>query len=161
MKYQKELDDAAEMMVDIKKSFKKLSKKKHNKVDAVFHDLHEKAFEKINCLSCANCCKTTSPIFRAIDVKRIAKKLKMTDGEFERHYLRKDEDSDLVLKQTPCTFLSDDNSCSIYDYRPQACKEYPHTDRKRIISILDLTLRNVEICPAVADIAVQLPEKFI
>ena len=85
----------------------------------------------------------------------------MTDGEFERHYLRKDEDSDLVLKQTPCTFLSDDNSCSIYDYRPQACKEYPHTDRKRIISILDLTLRNVEICPAVADIAVQLPEKFI
>ena len=161
MKYQSELDDAAEIRDEITKAFKKLSKKKHNKVDEVFHELHEKAFDVIDCLECANCCKTTSPIFRDVDVRSISKKLKMSAPEFEKQYLRKDEDSDWVLKTSPCTFLGLDNSCDIYDFRPQACREYPHTDRKRIISILDLTLKNVEICPAVAKIAIEIPSKFI
>ena len=160
MKYQKELDDAYEIKEEITKAFKKLNKKQHNKVDQVFNELHEEAFEKIDCMECGNCCKTTSPIFRDIDVKRISKKLKMTHANFEKQYLRKDEDSDWVLKTSPCAFLHDDNSCGIYDYRPQACREYPHTDRKRMVSILDLTLKNIEICPAVAKIAVQIPDKF-
>ena len=161
MKYQKELDDANEIKDEIVKSFKKLNKKKHNKVDQVFHELHEKAFEEIDCLSCANCCKTTSPIFRDVDVKRISKKLKMSQVNFEKTYLKKDMDGDWVLQSTPCTFLNQDNTCFIYDFRPQACREYPHTNRKRIVSILDLTLKNMEICPAVAKIAIQIPEKFI
>jgi len=161
MEYQKELDDAIELKEEIVKAFKKLSKKKHNKVDEVFHELHEEVFEEIDCLSCGNCCKTTSPIFRSVDVKRIAKKMKMSSPDFEKQYLKKDDEGDWVLKTAPCAFLHDDNSCGIYDYRPQACREYPHTDRKRMISILPLTLRNVEICPAVAKIAVQIPNKFI
>jgi len=87
--------------------------------------------------------------------------MKMKEASFEKQYLRKDEDGDFVLQSTPCAFLHDDNSCGIYDFRPQACRDYPHTDRKRIVSIIPLTLRNVEICPAVAKIAVQIPDKFI
>ncbi|MBL1278820.1 MAG: YkgJ family cysteine cluster protein [Fluviicola sp.] len=161
MKYQQELDDAYENMEEITKAFKKLGKKKHNKVDQVFHELHDEAFEKIDCLECGNCCKTTSPIFRDIDGKRIAKKMKMSHADFEKNYLKKDSDGDWVLKSSPCVFLAEDNSCNIYDYRPQACREYPHTDRKRMISILDLTLKNVEVCPAVAKIALEIPNKFI
>ena len=161
MKYQKELDDAAELKEEITRAFKRLSKKKHHKVDEVFHELHDEVFEEIDCLSCGNCCKTTSPIFRQVDVKRISKKMKMSEATFEKQYLRKDEDGDWVLQTAPCSFLHDDNSCGIYEYRPQACREYPHTDRKRMISILPLTLRNVEICPAVAKIVIQIPEKFI
>ncbi|MEZ5067203.1 MAG: YkgJ family cysteine cluster protein [Bacteroidia bacterium] len=37
-----------------------------------------------------------------------------------------------VLKKSPCPFLLDDNHCSIYSIRPQACREYPHTIRKNI-----------------------------
>ena len=161
MKYQEELDDAYEIKEEITKAFKKLSKKKHNKVDQVFHELHEEVFENIDCLECGNCCKTTSPIFRDIDAKRISKKLKLSQKDFEKQYLKKDGDGDWVLQTAPCSFLMDDNQCGIYDFRPQACREYPHTDRKRIISILDLTLNNVEICPAVAKIAVQITQKFI
>lgn len=161
MKYQKELDDAAEIREEITKAFKKLNKKKHGKVDQVFHELHDQAFQKIDCMECGNCCKTTSPIFRDIDAKRISKKMKISQANFEKEYLKKDEDGDWVLKTAPCPFLHDDNSCGIYDFRPQACRDYPHTDRKRIVSILDTTLRNVDICPAVASIAVQIPTKFI
>lgn len=161
MKYQQELDDAYEIKEEIAKAFKKLSKKKHNKVDEMFHELHEEAFEKIDCLECGNCCKTTSPIFRDIDAKRISKKLKITQANFEKQYLKKDSDGDWVLQTAPCSFLGHDNQCGIYDFRPQACREYPHTDRKRMVSILDITLKNVEVCPAVAKIAIQIPKKFI
>ncbi len=161
MKYQQELDEAKELKEEIAKSFKRISKKKHNKVDAVFHQLHEQVFENIDCLSCANCCKTTSPIFRQIDVKRIAKKMKMPEASFENQYLKKDDEGDWVLKSSPCPFLFEDNTCGIYEYRPQACREYPHTNRKRMSSILPLTLKNVDVCPAVAKIAVQIQEKFI
>jgi Fe-S-cluster containining protein len=71
-----------------------------------------------------------------------------------------DEDSDYVLKQSPCTFLGIDNKCSIYEYRPLACREYPHTDRKNMHQILDLTLKNTEICPAVARIVEEISGKF-
>jgi uncharacterized protein len=39
--------------------------------------LHDEAFEKIDCLTCAACCKNYSPRFKATDVKRVSKLLKM------------------------------------------------------------------------------------
>ncbi|MFB0925453.1 MAG: YkgJ family cysteine cluster protein, partial [Vicingaceae bacterium] len=40
---------------------KKLKKSKPKSLDDTVHQLHEETFEKIDCLACANCCKTTSP----------------------------------------------------------------------------------------------------
>ncbi len=40
----------------------------------------------------------------------------------------------------------------IYDVRPKACREFPHTDRKKFHQIADLTLKNVAICPAAYNI---------
>jgi len=128
-------------------------------VDQLFHEAHDEAFEKIDCMNCANCCKTTSPIFRDVDVRRISKKMRMSAGEFENTYLRKDEDDDWVLQSAPCPFLHADNSCGIYDYRPQACEEYPHTDRKKMNQIIDLTISNIDICPAVAKITKEILDK--
>lgn len=142
-----------------KKLIQKLKKSNHRETDKVFHAEHEKMFKKINCLSCANCCKTTSPIFRDVDIKRISKKMRMSVGNFTDHYLRMDEDSDYVLKSSPCTFLEADNTCSIYEDRPLACREYPHTDRKNMYQILDLTLVNSLICPAVGEILNKMNEK--
>lgn len=144
----------------IKKSFQKLKQKKPKDLDASFHTLHQKAFEKIDCLQCANCCKTTSPIFRDVDVKRISKVLRMKEQQFVDQLLRRDEDGDLVLKQSPCTFLGSDNKCSIYEHRPLACREYPHTDRKNMYQILELTQRNTLICPAVAKVVDEIILKY-
>ncbi|MBS9525146.1 YkgJ family cysteine cluster protein [Litoribacter ruber] len=115
----------------------------------MFHREHENSFREIDCLSCANCCKTTSPIFISTDIERISKTLKMKTGEFIDTYLRMDEEGDYVLQKSPCSFLLDDNTCLIYEDRPKACREYPHTDRKNMTGILALTLRNTLVCPAV------------
>lgn len=114
--------------------------------------LHDNEFKKTNCLQCANCCKTTGPLFTSADIDRIAKHLKMKPQKFTETYLRIDEDNDWVLQGVPCTFLDADNYCSIYEVRPKACREFPHTNRKKFHQITDITLKNIPICPAVYNI---------
>ena len=133
-----------------------LRKKKPADLDERFSQLHEETFEQIDCLSCANCCKTTSPIFNNADIERIARHLKMKPGQFTGQFLEIDEDDDYVLKKAPCPFLGEDNFCSIYEVRPKACREYPHTNRKKMHQILDLTAKNTQVCPAVLTIVQRL-----
>jgi Fe-S-cluster containining protein len=139
-----------------KKFLQRLSAKDPRKVDRVFHATHTAVFEEMNCLACANCCKTTSPIFYSTDIERVAKALRMKPGDFMEKYLRMDEDKDYVLKSSPCPFLDAENYCSVYEDRPKACREYPHTDRKRIVKVMDLTYRNTLVCPAVLEMVERL-----
>lgn len=141
-----------------KKFFTRLRKKPPKKLDGIMQQLHDEAFEEIDCLNCANCCKTTGPLFTQTDVARIARHLKLKPGVFIEKYLRKDEDGDLVLQQVPCTFLGADNYCSIYEVRPKACSEYPHTNRKKFHQITHLTLKNTAICPAAYKIVEKMME---
>ena len=139
-----------------KKFLLSLKKKNPRKLDDVVHVLHNEAFEHIDCLACANCCKTTSPIFYPTDIERVAQALRMKPGDFIQRYLRIDEDKDFVLQQAPCPFLDNENYCSIYESRPKACREYPHTDRKKVVQIMELTYRNTLVCPAVLHITEKL-----
>lgn len=159
MKYQSDLNLAVENAKTYAKVLMNLKKKRAKNLDDIFEELHNKVFEKIDCLSCANCCKTTSPIFRDVDIKRISKHLRMTEMQFISNYLRMDEDRDYVLKTSPCHFLNSDNKCDIYEVRPLACKEYPHTNRKNMFQIMELTIKNTKICPAVAQIVHQITLK--
>jgi hypothetical protein len=155
-KHQHILHQAEAQKEETRKVFAKWKKKRPSDLDERFHTLHEQVFAKTDCLGCANCCKTTSPIFRDVDVRRIANKLKVQEARFIQTYLRMDEDGDWVLKNSPCAFLGSDNKCGIYEFRPQACREYPHTDRRKMVQILDLTARNALMCPAVAEIVLEL-----
>ena len=153
---QSSLDSAKLAIHATKKIFRKLKQSKPNDLDQKFHKGHEAEFKKMDCLSCANCCKTTSPIFRDADIRRISKHLRIKEGKFISDYLRMDEEQDYVLKSSPCSFLEKDNSCSIYDVRPLACREYPHTDRKNMFQLLEITAENSLICPAVARIVLAI-----
>ena len=139
-----------------RKFLQSLKKKNARRVDDVFHEVHTHVFETIDCLACANCCKTTSPIFYQNDIDRIARALRMRPGEFIEKYLRIDEDNDYVLQSSPCPFLDGENYCVIYEDRPRACREYPHTDRKKMVQIMDLTYRNTRVCPAVLEMVERL-----
>ena len=118
--------------------------------------LHEAAFEKIDCLACANCCRNYSPRFKQPDIKRIAKRLKLKEGELVHRYLRMDEDGDYVVKSSPCPFIGADNACSIYEDRPTDCRRYPYTDEDVLLKRVPLTLKNATICPAVFTVLEQL-----
>jgi len=136
--------------------FKKLKSRPLKNLDELFHEAHEEVFAKTDCLACANCCKTTSPIFYQRDIERAAAAVKLKPGDFIQKFLFMDEEGDFVLKQAPCPFLEQENYCSIYESRPVACREYPHTNRKKMQQILDLTFRNTCVCPAVLEITERL-----
>jgi uncharacterized protein len=142
-----------------KKFLQGLKKNDPRKLDDAFHQLHDEVFEEIDCLTCANCCKTTSPIFYQTDIERVAKSLRMKPGDFIEKYLRIDEDKDYVLKSSPCPFLDSENHCRVYEDRPKACREYPHTNRKKMVQIMDLTYKNTLVCPAVLEMVERMKTK--
>jgi uncharacterized protein len=140
--------------------FKRLKTKPPKNLDALFHETHDTIFAKTDCLACANCCKTTSPIFYQRDIERAAAAVKLKPGAFIQEYLFMDEEGDFVLKTAPCPFLDSDNYCSIYEDRPTACREYPHTNRKKMFQILDLTYSNTLVCPAVLEIVEEVKHRI-
>lgn len=157
MIYQEDLDRASENKEALQKKLKSFWKKNKRRLDDAFHEAHDEVFEEVDCMSCANCCKTTSPIFRDVDIKKMAKGMRIKEVQFIKDYLHRDEDDHMVLNSAPCPFLDlTDNACTQYKTRPQACNEYPHTNRKKMTQVLKLTEANLDICPA----AVRIVEKI-
>ncbi|EHI74876.1 Fe-S-cluster oxidoreductase [Streptococcus criceti] len=125
-----------------------LKKKAPKNLDKIVQEVHSEVFNEIDCTQCANCCRTLGPLFTEADIQRISKIFRMKLSVFEETYLRVDEDGDKVFQSMPCPFLGEDNLCSIYEMRPKACREFPHTDRKKFYQINHLTIKNTLICPA-------------
>ena len=142
------------------KFFKKLKNIKPKVLDKTIISVHETVFKGINCLECANCCKTTSPSFTDKDIQRISNFLKIKPSNLVDKYLALDEENDYVLKSVPCVFLNDNNECRIYKVRPKACRNYPHTNRIKQYQLLKLTQKNIEICPAVSQIIEKIKLKL-
>lgn len=153
--------EAEKQSKENKKFLQSLKREDARELDEKFHTLHDEVFQEVNCLACANCCKTTSPIFYQTDIERASKALRIKPGQFVEKYLQVDEDKDYVLKSAPCPFLDDENYCRIYEDRPKACREYPHTDRKKMIQVLDLTYRNTLVCPAVLEMVKRIKSKIV
>lgn len=119
-----------------------------NKILKALPELHEDAFSKIDCLDCARCCKNHSPRFKQPDIKRIAKGLRIKEGDLVQQYLKLDADGDYVTRTSPCPFLATDNTCNIYEDRPSDCRRYPYTDEDVLLKRVQLTLKNATVCPA-------------
>lgn len=138
----------AKKSLEKQKEYKRfLQRAEKNKVLKMLPGLTEEAFEKIDCLQCAQCCKNYSPRFKTPDIKRISKQLRMRESEFIDTYLNVDEEGDFVVKSTPCPFLGTDNFCSIYEDRPSDCRRFPYTDEDILLKRPQLTLKNSTFCP--------------
>ncbi len=116
--------------------------------------------ELIDCLDCGNCCKSISPAVKDSDIARLSKYLKIKQSDIVEKYFLLDEDGDYVFRNQPCPFLGEDNYCSVYSARPKACREYPHTDRVKMQQILNITHKNISVCPIVYEIVKELREEY-
>jgi Fe-S-cluster containining protein len=159
--YQKILQLSTTKSTENKKFFERLKKLVPRDLDKITNQLHDEAFEKIDCLQCANCCNTTGPLLKEKDIDRLADELRLKPSQFTEKYLRIDEDYDYVFKQMPCPFLGADKYCSVYDSRPGACRDYPHTQQNKIHNKLKITYLNSMICPAVAMVTEGLKKHYL
>lgn len=129
------------------------------KEDIVFGEIkkiHQDVFAKTDCLQCANCCKTIPALLTSTDIKRIASVLEISAKQFKKKYVLEDINGEMTLNGVPCRFLQADNHCSIYDYRPEACRRFPHTDEKEYVRRTSLNLANTMVCPAASQVLMQL-----
>ena len=140
--------------------FRSIKKNQLKNLDDTIHYIHEEVFEDIDCLSCANCCRSLGPRISDRDIEKIASALRIKPRDVVDKYLKIDEDGDYVFKSMPFPFICDDNYCSIYNDRPKACREYPHTDRKKFFQIYNLTIKNSETCPAIQKILDRLMKEL-
>ena len=133
----------------LKTFLRNLEQKKGKGTDALARKINTDAFREIDCLKCANCCKTMAPTFRKTEVLRIAEHMGLTYDEYFTKYLKVDKDGDIVNKSTPCQHLGADNMCSIYDLRPRDCSGFPHTHKRDFIEFIPEThIQNLDFCPA-------------
>lgn len=159
MKQYENLQVLAEKAKPLFLQYYKKNKKRLGKMDTIVQQLHDEVSEKIDCLTCANCCRSLGPAIYDKDIERMAKSLRIKPSEVVSSYLRIDEDGDYVFKSMPCPFLMNDNYCSIYESRPKACREYPHTDRKNFEQIYKLTVKNTSTCPIAYEVLCKLMDK--
>jgi len=112
-------------------------------------NLEKEVWKEVDCLSCGNCCKTMTPTFTLMDMKRISAYFGQTVEEFKKKWLRKERGSgDWLNKTEPCQFLDlADNKCSIYEIRPADCGGFPHLPKK-MKDYAHIHKQNIEYCPA-------------
>lgn len=160
MDLQAHLETAKKAKKRQRKFLDKLKKRPPGDLDRTVLALDEEVFEQVDCLECANCCKTISPTFTQKDIERLAGRLRVKPGAFVGKYLYIDEDGDYVLQQTPCPFLQEDNRCEVYEDRPRACRDYPHTGKRKFHLHIQVTKKNTLVCPAAFRIVELLEDTY-
>lgn len=120
-----------------------------DKVDEVANQLHEQAFQIVDCTRCANCCKTLQIQLDDKDIRRISDHLKKTTDEFADEYLEQNEEGAFRIRTKPCPFLGEDDRCTIYDIRPTVCREYPYTNKEGLVFRTMGIANSALTCPAV------------
>lgn len=137
-----------------KKAFRtfltRLENKPPKNLDALAVVADKQVWPEVDCLSCANCCKTMSPTFNTKDLQRISAHFNMTVQQFKDKWLYYDKkDNDWMNKKQPCQFLNvEDNKCSIYPIRPDDCAGFPHLTKKKMTDYMHVHKQNIAYCPA-------------
>jgi Fe-S-cluster containining protein len=121
-------------------------------IDRTAHELYEEVSGRIDCTTCANCCKVARPVLGPSDVKRLVARLNLPARDFRDRYLKKNEDgAGWLFVSLPCPFLSD-NRCTVYGDRPRECRSFPHLHKRDFTSRLIQVISNYSLCPIVFNV---------
>jgi Fe-S-cluster containining protein len=132
-----------------------------DRVDSLAGELHEEVFASIDCTRCASCCKTMQPGFTGEDIARIAAHLGVSQEEFIAVHLEIDpEEGGHRTKAAPCPFLGEDDHCTVYAVRPEACRDFPHTDKDGFTRRVYRHAANTLSCPAAYHLVRQLRRRL-
>jgi Fe-S-cluster containining protein len=123
-------------------------------VDGIVHKLEQKVWQKIDCTTCANCCREVAPTFSQSDIDRLAGHLGVSNSELIEKYLKPTESTEenpWIMRQTPCPFLAD-SRCTVYEHRPENCRDYPYLHKDEFTSRTLSMIGRIPQCPAVFEV---------
>lgn len=144
----------------LKRFLTKLEKKPPRGLDKMAAATEKEVWKEVDCLTCANCCKSMTPTYTKADIKRIAAHFKETPDEFSKKWLvYEKKDKDWQNKKQPCQFLNlQDNKCSIYEVRPVDCSGFPHLTKGKMVDYMHVHKQNIEYCPATYKLVEKMEE---
>jgi Fe-S-cluster containining protein len=129
-------------------------------LDAVVREVTDDVWKRIDCTTCAHCCRSLQIVVDNADIRRLAERLGMTPGQFSHRYVRVAEDRTKHFASMPCPFLGSDNRCTVYEDRPLACREFPllHNEgfRRRTLTMME----NTAVCPIVFNVWQRLKKRL-
>jgi Fe-S-cluster containining protein len=146
----------------LKRFLTKVEKNPPGDLDKIAAKLNVEIWQHVDCLSCANCCKTMTPTYTPKDIKRISAYLGMTRKQFKEKWLYYDKkDGDWMNVNRPCQFLNlTTNMCSIYEVRPADCAGFPHFTKKKMVDYIHIHKQNIEYCPATYKMVERMQEEL-
>jgi uncharacterized protein len=109
-------------------------------IDGVVKALSQKYFALIDCMQCANCCRSLHIEFKQSELYTIASTLGQSMETFQKQSMSEGS------VNPPCPMLNG-NLCSIYQNRPDICSSYPHLEQPEFTSRLMGVIGNLAICP--------------
>jgi Fe-S-cluster containining protein len=129
-------------------------------LDAIVREATDEIWKQIDCTTCANCCRSLQVVVDNKDIHRLARYFNMTPSRFTQKYIKRDEGGTKFIASQPCPFLGEDNRCTVYEDRPQACRDFPylHTPgfRQRTFMMID----NTALCPIVFNVWAALKKRL-
>lgn len=129
-------------------------------LDTIVHEITDDVWSKIDCTECAHCCKTLQIEVSTKDIARLAAHLEISIKEFTKRYTRIGEDNAKVLKTIPCAFLGKDNLCTVYEARPDSCRDYPLLHKPNFRSRSLFMLESNAVCPIVFNVWQRLKARY-
>lgn len=109
------------------------------RLNRVAAQLAREAAAQINCTDCGACCRENIVPLTDEDIDRLAGGVRLPVLDFRRRHVKSFDTDPQAMDAHPCEFL-DGRRCSVYESRPQACRDYPYLDgdvRSRMIMILE------------------------
>ncbi len=92
----------------------------------IAYELCEELHREFPCEECGKCCYQELITLLPEEVDRISSASGVPLGEFMSSYIGIAGDNRIMLMKTnPCAFLKKEK-CSIWDSRPQVCKDFPY-----------------------------------
>jgi Fe-S-cluster containining protein len=146
----------------MKRFLGRIEKKPPRGLDKLAEEIDTAVWKEVDCLSCANCCKSMTPTFTNTDIKRIANHFEMTPAQFKEKYLEFDKkEGDWMNKKQPCQFLDmTTHFCSIYEIRPSDCAGFPHLKKKKMTEYIHVHQQNISYCPATFKMIEKMQERL-
>ncbi len=127
-------------------------------IDRAAQALAQDVSAKIDCTACGNCCREIFPHFRPGDVSRLAAGLGQSEQAL-RSTMRTEGVDTTVFCVSPCPMLKN-SSCTVYEHRPDDCREYPHMHKPDFLGGSIGAIENYGTCPIVFNVYGQLKKTF-
>ncbi len=142
-------------------SFKQFLRKQNSlEVDEIVQKLNTEISPQIDCTQCGNCCRSLMINVEKNDAERLATHLNISSENFYKKYIETSSEGNLsVMNKIPCHFLHE-NKCTVYEARPNECREFPGLDQPNFVQRLFATFMHYQRCPIIYNVVENLKQEL-